>query len=85
MQTKNKTNENKSKHIQIDICGLGKKATINAPELRTVNRKAEAGSKSGIIIVIIIVIMNSIISIIIDIDIDVDHHCHHHQYHIYHH
>ena len=41
-------------YIQIDICGLGKKATINAPELRTVNRKAEAGSKSGIIIVIII-------------------------------
>ena len=31
--------------FQIDICGLGKKATINDPELRTVNRKAEAGSK----------------------------------------
>jgi len=29
---------------QVDLCGLGKKATINDPELRTVNRKAEAGS-----------------------------------------
>jgi len=37
-----------SGRVQIDICGLGKKATINDPELRTVNRKAEAGSKFDI-------------------------------------
>merc|ERR1719289_709974 len=29
---------------QVDLCGLGKKATINDPQLRTVNRKAVAGS-----------------------------------------
>eukprot|EP00090_Calanus_glacialis_P028498 TRINITY_DN45762_c0_g1_i1.p1 TRINITY_DN45762_c0_g1~~TRINITY_DN45762_c0_g1_i1.p1 ORF type:complete len:389 (+),score=86.00 TRINITY_DN45762_c0_g1_i1:65-1168(+) len=29
---------------QVDLCGLGKKATINDPELRTVNREAVAGS-----------------------------------------
>jgi len=29
---------------QVDLCGLGKKATINDPELRTVNRGAVAGS-----------------------------------------
>jgi len=30
--------------VQIDLCGLGEKATINDPQLRTVNRRAEAGS-----------------------------------------
>jgi len=29
---------------QVDLCGLGKEATINDPKLRTVNRKAMAGS-----------------------------------------
>jgi hypothetical protein len=29
---------------QVDLCGLGKKATINDPKFRTVNRNATAGS-----------------------------------------
>ncbi len=29
---------------QVDLCGLGKEATINEPNLRTVNRNAKAGS-----------------------------------------
>jgi len=33
-----------SGRVQIDICGLGKEATINDPSQRTVNRAAEAGS-----------------------------------------
>ena len=33
-----------SGRVQVDICGLGKKATNNNPETRTVNRDAEAGS-----------------------------------------
>jgi len=33
-----------SGRVQVDICGLGKEATVNAPHLRTVNRAAEAGS-----------------------------------------
>ena len=53
------------KSFQIDICGLGKKATINAPELRTVNRKAEAGSKLDIVNSSIAIIL--IISIIVTI------------------
>ena len=33
---------------QVDLCGRGKKATINDPNLRTVNRNATAGSKYDI-------------------------------------
>jgi len=33
---------------QVDLCGLGKKATINDPILRTVNRNATAGSNYDI-------------------------------------
>lgn len=33
---------------QIDLCGLGKKATINDPQYRTVNRNATAGSAEDI-------------------------------------
>eukprot|EP00316_Scyphosphaera_apsteinii_P020496 CAMPEP_0119304344 /NCGR_PEP_ID=MMETSP1333-20130426/5583_1 /TAXON_ID=418940 /ORGANISM="Scyphosphaera apsteinii, Strain RCC1455" /LENGTH=373 /DNA_ID=CAMNT_0007307203 /DNA_START=9 /DNA_END=1130 /DNA_ORIENTATION=+ len=33
---------------QVDLCGLGKKATINDPALRTVNRNVTAGSELDI-------------------------------------
>jgi lytic starch monooxygenase len=33
---------------QADVCGLGKKPTINAPEHRTVNRAAPAGSNKDV-------------------------------------
>ena len=36
-----------SGRVQVDICGLGKQATVNKPALRTVNRAAPAGSKLG--------------------------------------
>jgi len=38
------TCDHKSGRRQTDLCGLGKKATINDPKYRSVNRHAEAGS-----------------------------------------
>ena len=37
-----------SGRVQIDLCGLGKKATVNEPQFRTVNRAAQAGSEYDI-------------------------------------
>jgi len=37
-----------SGRVQTDLCGLGKKATINDPLQRTVNRNATAGSEYDI-------------------------------------
>lgn len=42
------TCDSKSGRAQYDLCGLGKKATINDPALRSVNRAAEAGSELDI-------------------------------------
>lgn len=40
--------DHKNGRLQIDLCGLGKHATINEPLLRTVNRNATAGSEFDI-------------------------------------
>lgn len=40
--------DHKSGRRNVDLCGLGKKATINDPKLRTVNRAAIAGSPEDI-------------------------------------
>lgn len=42
------TCDSKSGRIQADLCGGGKVATLNDPELRTVNRNATAGSEYDI-------------------------------------
>jgi len=42
------TCDHKSGRQQVDLCGLGKKATINDPKYRTVNRNATAGSEYDI-------------------------------------
>lgn len=42
------TCDNESGRRQIDLCGLGMKATLNDPKYRSVNRNATAGSKEDI-------------------------------------
>jgi hypothetical protein len=42
------TCDSKSGRAQYDICGSGKQATLNDPNLRSVNRNATAGSENDI-------------------------------------